>query len=164
MIYIAIIFGAILIGLLIYSLNDYTQVKRRSISFKESLDLTGLPIITFENNEHKFNFLLDTGAIESLINKDALKDMTYTPLPIQVNVFGVDGIDHKAMLCKSNLTYKNQNYECEFLMHDMSAALTSLKNQFGVTVHGIIGSKFFSKYKYILDFDELIAYSSKNIK
>nr|HPQ79972.1 hypothetical protein [Candidatus Dojkabacteria bacterium] len=32
------------------------------LSFRESVDLTGNPIIVFYNNGRKLNFLLDTGA------------------------------------------------------------------------------------------------------
>jgi hypothetical protein len=41
----------------------------------------------------------------------------------------------------------------------MKEAFGHMKQDTGVTLHGIIGSKFFNKFKYVLDFDELIAYS-----
>ena len=43
----------------------------------------------------------------------------------------------------------------------MSDAFGHIKKDTGVTVHGIIGSLFFNEFKYVLDFDELIAYSKK---
>ena len=39
------------------------------ISFRESMDLVQLPIVTFMNNGKKLNFLLDTGASYSSINE-----------------------------------------------------------------------------------------------
>jgi hypothetical protein len=46
---------------------------------------------------------------------------------------------------------------------DISQTLIALKEEYGVTVHGLLGTGFFTKYKYILDFNEMIAYSkSKN--
>ena len=39
--------------------------------------------------------------------------------------------------------------------------VSAIKNATGVTIHGVIGNKFMQKYKYILDFDKMIAYSKK---
>ena len=47
------------------------------ISFRESMDLVELPIVTFMNNGKKLNFLLDTGASYSSINEAALEGLSY---------------------------------------------------------------------------------------
>ena len=44
---------------------------------------------------------------------------------------------------------------------DMSSSFDVIKRSTGVNIHGILGTAFFNKYKYILDFDKLIAYSKK---
>ena len=41
----------------------------------------------------------------------------------------------------------------------MNTVFTSIKNETGVTLHGLIGNSFMQKYKYVLDFDEMVAYS-----
>ena len=46
-------------------------------------------------------------------------------------------------------------------MQDMTAAFGSIKKETGVTIHGILGAKFFNEFKYVLDFKELIAYSKE---
>ena len=45
------------------------------MSFREALDLVGLPIVTFYQGDKKLNFLLDTGANLSVINKAALESV-----------------------------------------------------------------------------------------
>ena len=54
--------------------------------------------------------------------------------------------------------YKDQKFEEEFSITDLDGAFDIIKKENGVQIHGILGSKFFEKYKYILDFKELIAY------
>ena len=63
-----------------YIVNKIETTKKEinsRISFKEALDLTSLPIVTFENNGRKINFLLDTGASKSIINVRELSTCKY---------------------------------------------------------------------------------------
>ena len=60
--------------------------------------------------------------------------------------------------CKMSITYKNQIFEEEFSITDLDEAFSVVKQESGVQIHGILGSKFFEKYRYVLDFGELIAH------
>ena len=53
------------------------KVSYDSMSFRETMDLCELPIVTFMNNGKKLNFLLDTGASKSVIHSGALEGLTY---------------------------------------------------------------------------------------
>ena len=132
------------------------------VSFKEALDLCDLPVITFINNGIKLNFLLDTGANKSVISCDALN------LPIEYNksdeagiIFGIEGNTKDVFYVNMDISYKNKVFNDTFQVLDMSAAFDRIKKNDGVTLHGILSHNFFQKYKYILDFDELTAYSKK---
>ena len=54
-------------------------------------------------------------------------------------------------------------YNEEFQVVDMTSSFNNIKNDYGVNLHGILSSTFFEKYKYVLDFDKLIAYSKNDI-
>lgn len=138
-----------------------TEFRRSSISFLETYNLVGLPIVTFSNNGKSWNFLLDTGSIDSQIDVTALQGIQHNMLPIKAQLFGIDGQDVSVNFCEIALEYKNREYTGEFVIHDYKQAFDKTKEEFGVQLHGIIGSKFFKKYKYVLNFDELIAYSKK---
>ena len=45
------------------------------------------------------------------------------------------------------------------MISDLDKPFNNIKKESGVTIHGILGNNFFKKYKYVLDFDKLIAYS-----
>ena len=58
-----------------------------------------------------------------------------------------------------NVGYRSQSYEDDFQVVDLSQAFGNIKQEFGINLHGIIGNTFFQKYRYVLNFDELVAYS-----
>ena len=131
------------------------------MSFRETMDLCELPIVTFTNNSKKFNFLLDTGASKSIINKTVLEELEYERLNKETSLYGSEGNRQTVPFIKMSVGYRDRYYEEEFQVVDMSSAFGNLKSDYGVNLHGILSSTFFQKYKYILDFDALIAYSMK---
>ena len=129
------------------------------ISFKESMDLVELPIITFMNNGKKLNFLLDTGASYSSINGAILGNLSYIDTGESGSHFGIEGTVKESKYIKMNVDYRSKSYEDDFQVMDLSQAFDNIKQQFGINLHGILGSTFFQKYRYVLDFSELVAYS-----
>lgn len=130
------------------------------ISFRESMDLVELPIITFVNNGKKLNFLLDTGASYSSINEAALEGLSYVETGETGFGMGIEGtVKEDRGYIRMNVGYRSQSYEDDFQVVDLSQAFGMIKQESGINLHGIIGNTFFQKYRYVLDFSELIAYS-----
>ena len=129
------------------------------MSFKAGFDLTDMPVITLYQGDKKFNFLLDTGSTDSIIDSNILKEIDYKVKNTVSNLFGMEGQTKQVKSCEITLYFGNKGYTYNYLINDMSQAFGQIKDSTGVNLHGIIGSKFFNKFKYILDFDELIAYS-----
>lgn len=149
--------GIITMGVLLY-LNRKSNPYYK-ISFKETMDLCELPIVTFTNNGRKLNFLLDTGASKSVINSKDLDGLIYDKSNKLGDIYGMDGIRKDVQFINMSIEYKNKFYNEEFQAIDMSVPFSNLKSDFGVNLHGILSSAFFQKYKYVLNFEELIAYS-----
>ena len=135
------------------------KVSYDSMSFRETMDLCELPIVTFMNNGKKLNFLLDTGASKSVIHSGALEGLTYKSINKSGDVYGMDGKRKDVSFINMSIEYRGKDYNEEFQSIDMSVPFSNLKADFGVNLHGILSSTFFQKYKYVLNFDELIAYS-----
>lgn len=129
------------------------------MSFRETMDLCELPIVTFMNNGKKLNFLLDTGASKSVIHSGALEGLIYENTNKSGDVYGIDGKRKDASFINMSIEYRGKGYNEEFQSIDMSIPFSNLKADFGVNLHGILSSTFFQKYKYVLNFDELVAYS-----
>lgn len=132
------------------------------MSFMESLHLTGLPIISFVNNDTIINLVLDTGSNTSIINTDVLKDLNYKVSNVKNTVVGIAGESEESTYVLVPLEYKGKIYEMACLSTDMSSPIKAIKEEYGVTIHGILGTGFFMKYKYILDFNQMVAYTLKD--
>lgn len=157
-----IIFVIVLVSIcviLAHFVCDKRKPNLSKMSFRETMDLCDLPIVTFINNGNKFNFLLDTGANKSVINTEVLQSMSYKETNNSGNIYGLDGKRYETSYVNVLLNYRGKEYEEEFQVLDMSAPFGNLKNDFGINVHGILSSSFFEKYRYILDYNELVAYS-----
>lgn len=161
MIFETIIIIVIWVMLLIISINSLYQHDKKNkskISFKESMDLTELPVITFTNNDIKLNFLLDTGSNNSFINKSILNMLDYKELNGASNIIGFEGNKIENSICEMKIGYKDYVFDTTFNIADLDASFNVIKQEDGVQLHGILGSLFFQKYKYVLDFQSLIAY------
>lgn len=148
----------VIIACIVNTIEEITKKNKSKISFKESMDLVELPIITFYNENKKLNFLLDTGSNVSYINNSILPSINHKMLDKQSSTFGVEGNKTTNNFCSMTIFYKEQLFNEEFSISDLDNAFNIVKQENGVQLHGILGSKFFERYKYVLDFKDLIAY------
>lgn len=162
-----IIFLLIILIFILYIIKkEYTVTRNKKeqikMSFKEAMDLVGLPVITFCNRNVKLNFLLDTGSDKSYINKSFLSFLEYSNIrKVTKNIISAGGNKSAKECCELLVTYKNQKFTDVFYIYDLDEPFAQIKKETGVQIHGILGNGFFEKYKYILDFKSLTAYSNK---
>ena len=159
---VIILLAVVILAIIINGIEDCRkQKKRENMSFREAMDLVELPIVTFYNKDTKLNFLLDTGSDLSYINKSILPSLEYKEIDESKNIISVGGNSQSLGCCYMTVTYKSQKFIYRFYVIDLDGPFGAIKAETGVQIHGILGSKFFAKYKYILDFESLIAYSKK---
>lgn len=155
---IGILLLVILVAITINAIEDNRKKNDSKISFRESMDLTELPVVTFYNGDKKLNFLLDTGSNVSHINSSVIHLLDHTKTDQKTDTIGMEGNKVSNDICKMTVYYRNQRFEEDFIISDLNDAFDIIKQEEGVQIHGILGSKFFEKYRYVLDFSELIAY------
>lgn len=136
--------------------------KKSRISFKESLDLTDLPIITLRQGDKRINLLLDTGSTKSVILPSILDTLEYEVTGEVGTIYGMEGNMIETKYINMDLMYNYITYNEKFQVVDMSNAFNSIKQSTGVNIHGILGNSFFEKYGYVIDFKELVAYGKHN--
>ena len=154
-----------IVALIAYIVNKVETSKKEinsRMSFKESLDLIELPIVTFYQGDKKLNFMLDSGSNLSIIDINAVNNLKleYVKLNKVNSILGINGETRDAGFVNMKFYYKHLKFDYDFQYLDLSNVVNSLK-QDGITIHGILGNQFFVKYKYIHDFNDLIAYSKK---
>lgn len=151
-----IISGLVISGILYIA--EYSKTKKSWISFREGLDLAELPIATFVSKGKKLNFLLDTGSNNSIIDVNVLNSIDHEVTGDTFNTIGIGGSGSTSYGCKLTIGYKNQEFNEDFNALDLKEVFGTIKSETGVNIHGILGNKFFEKYKYVIDFKDFRAY------
>ncbi len=145
-------------------INKLLDIHPNAISFEETLNLTGLPIISMkqwndkEKKENIFNFILDTGSDINVIDSNVIPKLKCKKVKATGSVYGVDGKRVHTKVYDITFYHKDREYPYLWLSRDMSVPFSNMKKDHGVNLHGLIGSKFFNEYKYVLDFKDLKAY------
>lgn len=146
-------------------LNIRTSYPKVKMSFKESMDLVGLSIITFYSNKTKLHFLLDTGADNSSFEKAFIDIVPHIDLPdYKGSITTAGGHTIETDIAYIRMFYGERSYEGYFQLMDM----TPISEAIGLTIKGekvhiagVIGCDFLTKYQYVLDFDKMVIYSKK---
>lgn len=158
MIVVLILFTLIIISVVSYYIFKQARIRKYALSFRDSMDLVELPVVTFHHGKKKLNLLLDTGSSESIINSTELDKIVYKELEGQKPLMGMEGNIQMNKVITTVISYSALKFDHPFIAADMSDAFGKIKKETGVTIHGILGSDFFSRYKYVLDFDKLVFY------
>lgn len=163
---LVIIIVCVYLGALTYTIikvskdvKEEEQKHKSKVSFFETYKLTGLPIITMKSGKKDVNFMVDTGSSNSFIDSSLIPDIDVTELPCIGKVAGLGKkvLETHFYNIKLNLREK-LDFEFEFQAFDFSSTIPEQK---GIEINGILGSDFFDKYKYVIDFKEYIAYTRK---
>ena len=160
----AIIWAAIAIAIAVYVwyvLRERQQIAKHNMSFLEGLHLTGLPIVSFHYKGNIMNFVLDTGSNRCYVDKKSLEKVEAAYQEAEEEILTAGSPAKQFGFATLQLEHKNQTFDLNCTVLDMSETTAEIKSTFGVTIHGLIGTDFFEDYKYILDFNEMVAYSLK---
>lgn len=129
--------------------DNLITVKKTYKRFKKEFDKVGLIISEFEIDKVKYNFLIDTGATKSCIDKSAAKNIH----KVINQACGVDGKYHDVETTNVELKINNKKYFEIFNVMDLKLLINNIKEDSGVDVIGIIGNDFLSKFKFNIDFE-----------
>lgn len=155
----------IIIAFLVMALGIFFFIRHKHLkpifSFKTAMELVELPIITLYHKNKKLHFILDTGCNNSVIDSTILPELQYSESENSMHIFGIEGKTQESSAIILDFTYENTFYTHTFQAINLSPSFKQIKKIHGITVHGLLGTDFFNKYKYIIDFDKLIAYSKK---
>ena len=132
------------------------------VSFKDTMDKTGLPIVSFTQNDKHFEFIIDTGAEYSIVNSNSLKDLCYVELDESGVIYGIEGNKKETSSIGVVLYIDNYEFTEVFQIVDVSG-IDMINKLHNINVVGILGSTFLARYKFIIDYETLHVYG-KNIE
>ena len=136
--------------------------KKIGVSFKKVITDVGIPIVTLKNGEKEFNFILDTGSDISHIDSnimDSLSDTEEVEGDNLTVITASSSVEGNNSWVRVPLNYKRQSFIEDFMPLDLHDSFKALKEDTGIQLHGILGGTFLRKYRYVLDYDNLVAYT-----
>lgn len=106
--------------------------------------------------------MVDSGANFSTIDRNGLKQLEHTKLDEEGSSYGINGDTQHTEFANVCLHYGDKSFIDRFqVFEDMSGALGHLRTSTGLPIIGILGSCFFRRYKFLLDFKELVMFNTK---
>ena len=141
--------------------NNENTKEWEFFSFEDYFERTKTPMIIVHLYGKKCRFLLDSGAHQNCLDiqflytiKDKLKGKTIAEGDkIQVGNGAI--MDSYGMQVRFNI--RNMEFNEDFLVSDLKG-LREFSNREGLNVTGILGSEFFDKHKWKIDFDKYIVW------
>jgi len=111
-------------------------------------------------NGVKGRFILDTGASNSCIGFDSVKEFNLTVEDSEVKAAGAGAIDMKTQLSKKNVIKigKWKRDKVALILFNLTHVNTALTNHNSNPVDGIIGADILKKGKAIIDYQKKYLY------
>ena len=129
------------------------------------LNNTGLPLIVIEINQHNLCFLLDTGSNKNLIDQRVYEFFKEHFETVGNSIiFGLDGNKSDTPIVKLDFIFESNSYSTKFSVFELEKSFGAIEEETEIQIHGILGNEFFIENGWIIDFDKLTLYSSKQLQ
>ena len=164
---IGIIIVLLILGMGLYFVWDdfstrFKRLYKYDINFKDNWKTCGLPLVKLKINGKLEYFLVDSGASVNMLKQSYFDSIEDNPIIIEDESLLHTGANTiKANLCTFSLSYKTAKFPNEqFNLIDLET-FDVIKDAYGYNIIGIVGSPFMGKYKWSMDFSDLIIWIRK---
>jgi len=138
------------------------MTNKTNTSINYGLQQSGLPLIVAEINQHNLCFLLDTGSNKNLIDQRVYEYFKEHLESIgNSSIFGLDGNKTETPVIKLSFSFENYSYSTKFSVFELEKSFGAIEQESDIQIHGILGNEFFIENGWVIDFDKLTLYSSK---
>ena len=135
-------------------------MEKELIKFEETD--SSIPFIKVKHNNIQFNLVIDTGCTISCIDNNILDLLLHntTDKNVEGLIFANGDVNDTVPVVEIPITIGDKDYVEQFNAIDFREMSQQVKDSFGITVRGLLGSEFLYKNSLILDFDKhLIRYT-----
>lgn len=136
------------------------RTKGEKLEFRNDYQNHKLPIVKLNFNGQKYNFLIDTGADVNILNKPIFDIISNGNINVTNNglitTAGSDLVSEKADIA---FKYGKKQFNENFVLVDVSNSFNSMLEDTNIQLHGILGSTFFKKHRWSIDFDNMIVWT-----
>lgn len=128
------------------------------VSFKKHFKKVKVPLIKMKIAGELRYFVVDSGADNSVLSKtfyDSVDPKNFTDVNYSMKIITPNGETEERPFVEADLSFKKDVFEdIPFLVSDLTSVENHIKSISNIVIAGILGSSFFNKYKWAIDFDE----------
>lgn len=121
------------------------------------LQKIGLPLIITSGKLGNLCFLIDTGASQNILFDfvyDHFRD-EFKSLEITHKMIGIEGHVKENPIIEATFNFESINCTSQFTVLNANEAVAQIQKESGIQIHGILGTEFLIKNKWIIDFEKL---------
>ncbi len=122
---------------------------------------SNMPIIEVLIDKKKCKFLLDSGANINVLDKNIFEKIDNNKImktPSEGFTTASGGLESKVFRAEIKFKLEQQIFNEIFEIIDMSAPFGTIKDKDNIELHGILGTGFFQKYQWTIDFENLVVW------
>ena len=123
------------------------------------LQNTGLPLIVVQHEKSELCFLLDTGSTFNLIRAMVAQMLNCPTQDSTISIHSLTGSQDEQKGVEISFIFEDMTFHEQFICCELSEGFNAIEKETGVQIHGILGSNFFLKHGWIIDYDKMIVYS-----
>ncbi len=130
-------------------------------SVRDSLNMSGHPLIQLELMGNTYWFVVDTGSNVNLISSDLEKELSKGIESIgYISTSGVGGQTEEGAVFLLSYSIDGNQFTDQFSVVDTSTFMVF--DEYGVKVSGLLGTSFLLFHRCILDFSDGMVYLNGN--
>lgn len=131
-------------------------MEKELIKFEDAK--TSIPFITVKHNNIEFKLLVDTGASISLIDNNVLDLILHTKTGDTTGgiIYANNDTEDDIPIVEIPISIGETNFKEKFNAVDLQNMTQQIKECYGITIRGLLGSEFMSKHQFIIDFKEKV--------
>ena len=134
--------------------------KGDKLEFNTDFNNHRVPVVKLSFEGQKYNFLIDTGADVNLMNKSVFNEITKGNVEVLTNGL-IQTASSEVKSEKANLSFKyiNKQFTEDFVLFDLDTAFKNMLADKKIQLHGVLGSEFFKKHRWSVDFDNMVIWT-----
>lgn len=149
-----------------YYLGSTKEKNGQFESIESSVLKHGFPLIKMTIFDKRYNFVLDTGATVNVLDSSVL----INDIPAGENIDLKEGAGfmgagdvskRETQVCTLPMTYNKKLFSEKFQIANLSEMFDSIEKEEGIRIHGMLGSGFFKKHQWAIDFEKMVIWTGK---
>lgn len=116
-----------------------------------------LPLISLQINNKTAYFIIDSGSGVSLIHSDYLNKYGLVPVDNDTDllVHGLGGSEYvNSIIENASILLKGRHIDVSLYPYDLSLIVDSIQRGEGISITGILGNDFLSRYGAIISYNQ----------